>query len=286
MITVGVRLALSVRRLRFLTEMRHRQAITDDLTGLGNRRQLFNLLDAFFADNADPETVDRHLSLLYIDLDHFKEINDSFGHSAGDDVLRQLGPRLTRHLRETDVLVRVGGDELAVLVMDDNSEFAATIAERLIAELEQPFVLDALSVRVGASIGIASAPVDATDGIGLLRCADLAMYRAKVGPSPFEMYRHDVDDDGNRLQLVDELHDAIDGRSPRSPLSTADRSHHRRELGDGSAATLASSASRTHASARIHSLGRGRRAHALPHRVRPRASGEPNVLPGTRPVGW
>src|SRR6202043_2079442 len=184
LIAVGIRLALSVRGLRILTEKRHRQAITDELTGLGNRRQLFNLLDAFFADYADPETVDRRLSLLYVDLDHFKEINDSFGHSAGDEVLRQLGPRLTRRLRDTDVLVRVGGDELAVLIMDATSEYAVAVADRLIAELEEPFVLDAVTVRVGASIGIASAPVDATDGIGLLRCADLAMYRAKVGPSP------------------------------------------------------------------------------------------------------
>jgi len=66
LIAVGIRLALSVRGLRILTEKRHRQAITDELTGLGNRRQLFNLLDAFFADYADPETVDRRLSLLYV----------------------------------------------------------------------------------------------------------------------------------------------------------------------------------------------------------------------------
>jgi diguanylate cyclase (GGDEF)-like protein len=211
LITVGIRLALSVRGLRFLTEMRHRQAVTDELTGLGNRRQLFNLLDAFFADYADPETVDRPLSLLYVDLDHFKEINDSFGHAAGDEVLRQIGPRLTSHLRATDALVRVGGDELAVLIMDTDATYAASVAQRIITELEKPFVLDSLSVRVGASIGIASAPVDATDSLGLLRCADLAMYRAKVGSEPFELYRHEVDDDGNRLRLVDELRDAIDG---------------------------------------------------------------------------
>ena len=114
LVTVGVRLALSVQSLRILTETRHRQSITDDLTGLGNRRQLFNLLDAFFVDYADPETVERQLSLLYVDLDHFKEINDSFGHSAGDEILRQLGPRLTSHLRAEDALMRVGGDELAV----------------------------------------------------------------------------------------------------------------------------------------------------------------------------
>jgi diguanylate cyclase (GGDEF)-like protein len=211
LIAVGVRLALSVRGLRTLTEKRHRQAITDELTGLGNRRQLFNLLDAFFADYANPDTVDRRLSLLYVDLDHFKEINDAFGHGAGDEVLRQLGPRLTSRLRDGDVLVRVGGDELAVLMVDTSSEDAAAVAQRLITELDLPFELETLTVRVGASIGIASAPTDATDSVALLRCADLAMYRAKVGPRTYEVYRHDVDDDGNRLRMVDELRDAILG---------------------------------------------------------------------------
>ena len=209
LLAVGVRLALSVRRLRSLTELRHRQAITDELTGLGNRRQLFNLLNAFFADHADPATADRHLSLLYIDLDHFKEINDSFGHGAGDELLRQLGPRLQSSLRDTDMLVRVGGDELAVLIMDTDSEYATTVARRVMAKLEEPFALESVTVRISASIGIASAPTDAIDSISLLRCADLAMYRAKVGPSFYETYRHDIDDDGNRLRLVDELRDAV-----------------------------------------------------------------------------
>jgi diguanylate cyclase (GGDEF)-like protein len=211
LVTVGLRLGLSVCGLRSLTEKRHRQAITDELTGLGNRRQLFYLLNAFFADHADPETVERHLSLLYVDLDHFKEINDSFGHAAGDELLRQLGPRLTSSLRDSDILVRVGGDELAVLIMDADAGYATAIAERLMAKLEEPFVLHAVTVRVGASIGIASAPPDATDSVGLLRCADRAMYRAKVGPAAFETYRHDIDDDGNRLRLVEELRDALEG---------------------------------------------------------------------------
>jgi diguanylate cyclase (GGDEF)-like protein len=212
LVAVGVRLVLSVRGLRSLTEKRHRQAITDELTGLGNRRQLFSLLDAFFADLADPGTADRNLSLLYVDLDHFKEINDSFGHAAGDELLRQLGPRLTASLRDTDVLVRVGGDELAVLILDAEAEYATAVAQRLMVKLEEPFVLDAVSVRISASIGIAGAPTDATDSVGLLRCADLAMYRAKVGPLPVETYRHDIDDDGNRLRLVEELRDAVEGK--------------------------------------------------------------------------
>jgi diguanylate cyclase (GGDEF)-like protein len=209
LLTVGVRLGVSVRRLRSLTEKRHRQAITDELTGLGNRRQLFYLLDAFFASNGERNGHAYPLSLLFVDLDHFKEINDSFGHAAGDELLRQLGPRMTRSLRDTDVLVRIGGDELAVVILDNDAAYAETVAQRLITELEQPFELDSVSVRIGASIGIASAPTDASDSAGLLRCADLAMYRAKLGSSSFETYRHEIDDGGNRLRLVEELRLAV-----------------------------------------------------------------------------
>ncbi len=211
LLTVGVRLGLSVRQLRALTEKRHRQAITDELTGLGNRRHLFYLLNAFFADLADAGSEDHHLSLLYIDLDHFKEINNSFGHAAGDSILRQLGPRLTSALRDTDVLVRVGGDELAVVITDTDSAYASAVAQQLVDKLEEPFVLDTVSVRISASIGIASAPTDAADSTALLHCADLAMYRAKVGPADVEIYQHEVDDDGNRLRLVEELRHAVDG---------------------------------------------------------------------------
>jgi len=209
LITVGLRLAISVRELRRITQKRHREAITDDLTGLGNRRQLFNLLDAYFADYDDPETPNRQLSLLYVDLDHFKEINDSFGHAAGDEVLRQLGPRLLSQLRQGDRLVRVGGDEMAVLVFDARADDALVVANRIIAELDRPFEIDTISVRVGASIGVAHAPQDATDSASLLSCADQAMYRAKTGPAPCETYRRDIDDTGNRLRLVDELREAI-----------------------------------------------------------------------------
>jgi diguanylate cyclase (GGDEF)-like protein len=205
LMVVGVRFWLSVGHLRTLTYKRHRQAVTDDLTGLGNRRQLFYLLNDFFADVADTATPQRELGLLFIDLDHFKEINDSFGHSAGDELLRQLGPRLMSSLRATDMLVRVGGDELAVVIMDADIEYATAVARRLIAKLEEPFVLDAVSVRISASIGIATAPTDASDSAALLRCADLAMYRAKLRMSSYEMYRKDIDDDGNRLRLVEEL---------------------------------------------------------------------------------
>ncbi len=209
LVVAGIRAGLSASRLRQITDERHRQSVTDHLTDLGNRRRLFVLLDAYFADWADPTTPDRSLAFLYIDLDHFKEINDSFGHSAGDSLLRQLGPRLIGALRTTDALVRVGGDELGVVVTGGDPGYATTVAERILAKLEQPFHLDSVSVRISASIGIAVAPTDATDSAGLLRCADLAMYRAKLSGAPFEVYNREIDDQGSRLRLVDELRVAI-----------------------------------------------------------------------------
>jgi diguanylate cyclase len=212
LVVVGLRLGLSVRGLRTLTAERHRQAVTDELTGLGNRRRLNALLDDYFADYADPETPPRNLAFLFIDLDHFKEINDSFGHSAGDELLRQLGPRLMGSLRSTDVLVRIGGDELGAVLVDTDPVYAAGLAQRLTALLEQPFVLNAVRVRISASIGIAMAPTDALDSAGLMRCADVAMYRAKLSQRSYEVYQPDIDDGGNRLVLVDELRSAVDNR--------------------------------------------------------------------------
>jgi len=213
LITVGIRLALSVRRMRGLTEQRRRQAVTDELTGLANRRQLELVLTAFFADHTDrvrSGTPQRRLAFLFVDLDHFKEINDSFGHAAGDELLKQIGPRLAGSLRNSDQLVRIGGDELAVLLMDTDPTFAATVARRLLASLEEPFPLGAVNVRISASVGIAIAPTDATDAAGLLRCADVAMYRAKSRKSSVEIYRSDMHDGGNRLLLVEELRRAVE----------------------------------------------------------------------------
>jgi diguanylate cyclase (GGDEF)-like protein len=207
---VGVRLALSVRGLRTLTYERQQESVTDHLTGLGNRRYLFGVLDAFFADHADTSFRQRRLAFLYIDLNGFKEINDSFGHPAGDELLRQLGERFRRPLRGSDALVRLGGDEFATVLVDADADHATTIARQLTASLEEPFILDAVSVHISASIGIARAPADTTDADSLVACADVAMYRAKLRSEPFALYEHDFDDDGNLLRLADELRAAVE----------------------------------------------------------------------------
>ena len=210
LVVVGIRLALSVRGLRMLNEQRHRMSVTDHLTGLGNRRHLFDVLEAFFAEAVDSSLGRRDLSFLFIDLDRFKEINDSFGHPAGDELLRQLGSRLSALLAGSGTLVRIGGDEFAAILLDADSAAAIEAARQITESLQEPFGLDAgVSVRIGVSIGVARAPADASHADALLSCADVAMYRAKVSGAPFALYQAEVDDGGNLLRLAEELQTAL-----------------------------------------------------------------------------
>jgi diguanylate cyclase (GGDEF)-like protein len=212
LVVAGVRSALSLVGLRSLTEQRRRESVTDVLTGLGNRRALFQRLDAVIAEHLDPDAPEHSLAFMFLDLDRFKEVNDSFGHPAGDELLRQLGARLRESLRGSDLVVRLGGDEFAVALLDAGTDYAATVASRLIARIEEPFVLDAVRVQISASIGIAVLPEDATDAADLVRCADLAMYRAKLAGKAFAIYQEDLDGAANRMQLVEELRRAIEER--------------------------------------------------------------------------
>ena len=208
LLAVGIRLIVSVRGVESLSQERHRQSVTDELTGLWNRRYLFRVLDAFFTDG-DTEDAERSLAFLFVDLDHFKEINDSFGHPAGDELLRQLGDRLQSSLRDNDLLVRLGGDEFAVVLIDGDANYAASVADRLTASLEQPFMLDVVSATIGASIGIAVAPTDATDSARLVWCADVAMYRAKLGKVPYALFELNLDEEHDQMRLMEELQAAI-----------------------------------------------------------------------------
>ena len=205
---VGIRLVLSVRGLEELSQERHRQAVTDELTGLRNRRYLFKVLDTFFTGYH--EHSEESLAFLFVDLDRFKEINDSFGHPAGDELLRQLGERLEGSLREDDLLVRLGGDEFAVVLSGGDVDYAMSVAERLTQDLHQPFLLNSVNASIGASIGIALAPTDATDSARLIWCADVAMYRAKLGRVPFARFVENLDEGQDHMRLAEELREAID----------------------------------------------------------------------------
>jgi diguanylate cyclase (GGDEF)-like protein len=212
LLLVGIRLVVSVRGMRSLSQERRHQSVTDELTGLGNRRCLHTVLDAFFADYDVTAARPRSIAFLFLDLNHFKEINDTFGHPVGDKLLKQLGPRLSACLREADLPIRLGGDEFVVVLVDGDADYATSVAQRLTNRLAEPFILDTVRVHISASIGIALAPTDATDSASLLWCADVAMYRAKLAGVPFAIYQPDLDKSGNRLLLLDELRTAIDER--------------------------------------------------------------------------
>ena len=169
LVVAGVRVGLTMWELRKLTEQRRMESITDSLTGLGNRRHLFQVLDQFFEEQRSSALEDkRQLAFLFMDLNHFKEINDSFGHPAGDLLLEHLGARFMASLRVIDTPVRLGGDEFAVVLMDADATEAASVAQRLMDCLEEPFELGSLSASVSASIGVALAPNDATESAGSL----------------------------------------------------------------------------------------------------------------------
>ena len=165
----------------------------DALTALPNRALFHDRLQQGMA----LARRERHeLALLYIDLDRFKAVNDSFGHDAGDELLKAVAARMRSLLRAADTVARVGGDEFAVIVTKMKSrEGAATLAQKLIDAMSAPFEPKleargrACEVRIGASIGIAVFPTDTEDADGLLKAADTAMYQAKRERNAFRFYQ-------------------------------------------------------------------------------------------------
>ncbi len=144
-----------------------------------------------------------------IDLDHFKEINDSFGHQTGDALLREIGPRIRQVVRRNDLVARLGGDEFAVVLYGADAYKATAVARRITTLLEQPIDVSTASLHVGASIGVALAPLHATTADDLIRCADIAMYRAKNERGSFDVYEAALDDEADRFELIEDLRVAM-----------------------------------------------------------------------------
>ncbi len=155
----------------------HRIATSDALTGINNRRS-FDTIIASEVDRA--QRYGRELSLLIIDIDHFKRVNDNFGHMAGDTVLRKLAERLTREMRTHDHLARYGGEEFAIILPETSLEMAHLIGERLRTSVgEQDYDIGSHPLHVTFSVGISSFPLQATTAEELILNADIALYRAK-----------------------------------------------------------------------------------------------------------
>ncbi|MGK5113589.1 putative bifunctional diguanylate cyclase/phosphodiesterase [Geodermatophilus sp. CPCC 205506] len=203
------RIAVTFREVRGYHQIKQ-EARTDELTGLANRRALLERAKRFVAT----ATPARPAALLLLDLDGFKEVNDSLGHGAGDDLLRQVGPRLRLALRADDVLARLGGDEFAVLLPATDADAARLLAERLRQLLLQPFTVEGVRLHVGVSIGVATTPAPAASVQELLHCADIAMYTAKSAREGVHVYVPDPvtgTGGGDRLRTMEELRTALTG---------------------------------------------------------------------------
>jgi diguanylate cyclase (GGDEF)-like protein len=149
--------------------------------------------------------------VLIIDLDHFKEVNDTLGHQIGDHLLQEIALRLRGAVRANDMVARLGGDEFAVLATAQNADTPRALAASIHAALEQPFELEDLTFEIGASIGAAVYPDHGDDVGSLIRKADVAMYAAKEQRGGFEPYEPDRDrHDARRLTLLSELRQAIE----------------------------------------------------------------------------
>jgi diguanylate cyclase (GGDEF)-like protein/PAS domain S-box-containing protein len=188
-------------RLELQRELAH-QATHDALTGLPNRAAVL----ARGAELLSGAPGRNRLAVLLMDLDRFKEVNDTLGHSYGDRLLSQVGPRLRPLVRDVDLVARLGGDEFAVLLPDATVAEAQAAAERLRVALGTPFLVDGLALDVDVSIGVAVCGDGVTDVGALLRQADIAMYAAKEHQQGVQVYDPLSDDnDRSRLVLLSEL---------------------------------------------------------------------------------
>lgn len=187
------------------------QALHDALTNLPNRALLHDRL-AHAIQLAERQKT--YLALLVMDLDRFKDINDTLGHHVGDKILQQVAKRLQHILRPSDTVARLGGDEFAVLLPVTDVTYANHVAQKIILVLKKVFVYERHTLYVGGSLGIAIYPDHGLDAETLIQHADVAMYLAKSGNTGCAFYdpqqdRHSV----TRLALERDLHDAIDNNS-------------------------------------------------------------------------
>ncbi|HEX3616227.1 MAG TPA: bifunctional diguanylate cyclase/phosphodiesterase [Solirubrobacteraceae bacterium] len=204
-----LRVAVAMRDTMVLRDA-HRAAHTDELTGLPNRRMFLMQLHQRLALAQHGQGS---LTALMLDLDNFKQLNDTLGHDAGDELLRLTGPRLVRAVGPGSLVARLGGDEFAILLEPDcDRAGAGAMAQLVLDSFNEPLQVHGLALRLTASAGIATYPGDADGPDTLLKCADIAMYEAKRSRHGWEYYAADRDvNTRERLEMTGELADALDG---------------------------------------------------------------------------
>jgi diguanylate cyclase (GGDEF)-like protein len=216
------------RRLRRQADENQHQARHDSLTGLPNRSWFYAQTAALLRTRRGGDSS----AVMIMDLDRFKEVNDTLGHHSGDLLLQAAAARIRRAVRESDVVSRLGGDEFAVVLPGATREAAAEVADRVRETLEERFTVSGATVDVEASIGIALYPEHAADVDTLLQRADLAMYKAKETHAAHTFYSEELDHGHpSQLSMVGELRRAIEREElvlhyqPKAALGTGAVSH-------------------------------------------------------------
>ncbi len=195
-------------RLEEQNEMLEHQALHDSLTGLPNRLLLHDRINQVLLQS---ERQQKFFALFLMDLNHFKEVNDTLGHQYGDELLKMVSQRLQFAIREQDTIARLGGDEFAVLMPDTDLPGAELCARRMMKAMEAPFNINDVATESKASIGISLYPDHGAAAETLMQYADVAMYQAKRSHSGYAIYnpsqnRHTV----RRLKLMNDIRDAIE----------------------------------------------------------------------------
>lgn len=203
-------LRLSREEMRLSRESMRQLAEKDSLTGLANRHVFEEHLglSIFQAKRSN-----KGLALLMLDLDNFKNVNDTLGHNAGDQLLIEVAHRFVQQIREGDLLCRIGGDEFAILAQNlDDPVKIEHLTKRILDTLSKPFIIDGVSLTVTTSIGVANYPDNATDAVQLLKCADVAMYRSKgLGRNQCHFYSKKIHEKvQRRAELERELYSAVE----------------------------------------------------------------------------
>ena len=210
-----VALISDVTDRRKAQEIINQQANFDPLTSLPNRRLMLDRLEQLIKQSTRSKT---NLAVIYMDLDHFKDVNDSRGHDFGDELLKVVAQRLRSEVRDTDTVARIGGDEFVILLGQlDRPEKADAVIRQILKNLSEPVVIQGEKIYVTASFGICLFPNDGNDGKSLLLGADQAMYAAKSnGRNNFHYFTSALQVEANyRATVIAELHTAMDNKQFR-----------------------------------------------------------------------
>lgn len=200
-------------RLEHSRKELRQMATRDPLTNLANRTLIKTNLSMLIAS---AQRSSQKVAVIYLDLDRFKKVNDSLGHDIGDKLLQQVALTLQDQVRMEDSVSRVGGDEFLIVLQVDNVKRAIEIVQRIINEMAKPYIIESQSIQSGASFGIALYPDDGLIEDDLIRCADIAMYKAKSNPSVgWHLFSEEM---GKALQVGIMLERALDGAISRDEM--------------------------------------------------------------------